>query len=149
MQMQHPIRNIFIAVIGAAAIFTLGLTVAMREPAPAATLQSNVEQQTITVSFLLDDGEKISGWNNVVVSASESTVLGALKAVAAKEKLVLDVDTSSSMGAFVKQIGKQKNGTGQRYWQYWVNGAQPLIAADKLQLKGGEAVFWTFRKSVL
>lgn len=149
MQMQHPIRNIFVAIIGAAAIFTLGLVVAMREPAPTAAPTAGVEQASVKVSFLLDDGEKISGFNNVEVPAAEPTVLGALKKVAAQQTLQLDVDASSSMGAFVKQIGKQKNGAGQRYWQFWVDGSQPLIAADKLVLKGGETVLWTFRKSVL
>lgn len=149
MKMQHPIRNIFIAVIGAAAIFTLGLVTALRDQAPAAAPAPGVEQPAVRVSFLLDDGEKISGFNKVEVAAQESTVLGALKKVAEQQTMQLDVDTSSSMGAFVKQIGKQKNGTGQKYWQFWVDGVQPLIAADRLQLKGGETVLWTFRKSVL
>ncbi len=146
--MQHPIRNGIIVLIGTAAIFTLGLMVALRTqpqvPAPATSQQV----APVTVDFLLDTGDKITSYPKLELYEG-ATVLTALEVVAAREKLTLDVDRSSSMGAFIKQIGDKKNGQAGKYWQYWVGGVQPLVAADKLQLKGGETVLWTFRKSAM
>ncbi|MBI5466033.1 MAG: DUF4430 domain-containing protein [Candidatus Kerfeldbacteria bacterium] len=101
-----------------------------------------------TVSLLIDSGDKLAGYDKLQLPKS-ANVLELLKQVTKVNKLKFDYDTSSPMGAFVKQIGEQVNGQDAKYWQYWVNGVQPMVAADKLELKGGETVLWTFRKSLL
>jgi len=142
--MEKRFVKTVLSVAAGVAVFLLGLSFGSR-PAIAPTITQGALAQH-TVNFLLDDGAKITGWQNVAL-ASGGTVLTVLQEVAQQKNLTLDVDTSSSMGAFVKQIGAQKNGTGGKYWQYWVGGAQPMVAADHYQLKGGETILWTFSKS--
>jgi hypothetical protein len=77
------------------------------------------------------------------------TALGLLETVTRREGLALEVDRSSSLGAFVKQITDRKNGQDTLYWQYYVDGQQPMVAADKYELRGGETVLWTFSKSAM
>ena len=142
--MKDKFVKITLSVAAAIAVFLLGLSFGTL-PVQAPTVNQGVAQQT--VNLLLDDGAKITGYQNQVIPESEPTVLGLLKQVAGEKKLMLSVDNSSSMGVFVKQIGEQKNGTAGKYWQFWVNGAQPMVAADRYSLKGSETVLWTFRKS--
>lgn len=142
--MQSKILRYIIGLAAAFTMFLLGWSYASAPTLPPATVNTSH-----TVDFLLDDGTKIEGYQHQAIPVNEPTVLGVLKEVAAKDNLKLEVDTSSSMGAFIMQIGAQKNGQGTKYWQYWVNGAQPMIAADKYQLKGGETILWTFRKSAM
>ncbi len=143
--MQDRFVKTILSVAAAVAVFLLGLSFGSR-PALAPTVNQGAGVAQHTVDVLLDDGAKITGWQNVALP-SGATVLTVLKQVAQQKNLALDVDTGSSMGAFVKQIGAQKNGTGGKYWQYWVNGGQPMVAADRYMLKGTETVLWTFRKS--
>lgn len=141
--MQSKVLKYIIGFAAAVAIFLLGMSSASAPMVPPPVVAGH------TVDFLLDDGAKITGYQRQAIPQAEPTVLGVLKEVASEKKLTLDVDTSSSMGAFVKQIGSQKNGMGAKYWQYWVNGAQPMVAADRYTLRGGETVLWTFRKSAM
>src|SRR5436190_876323 len=105
--MHKKLGYTIVGLLAATGIFILGMSMAPR-PAVAPTPASKPQA---TVSFLLDDGEKITGFEHQAIPLSEPTVLGLLKEVAAEHKVTLDVDTGSSMGAFVKQIGPQKNGS--------------------------------------
>jgi len=137
-----------VIVLALAGVFGLGYSFAQNQPAPPLTATSFNSANSVTVAVLVDDGNKIVGYTSVNLS-QDNTVLGALKSLSQSQGLVLDYDgpDKSTYGSFVKQIGDKKNGTDQKYWQYWVNGSQPLMAADKYQLKGGETILWTFRKS--
>lgn len=104
----------------------------------------------IKTNLLIDNGQDIIGYPNIILQPDES-VLEMLQQVSQSNslKLAFDPPEKSPLGAFVKQIGEEINGTDNKYWQYWVNGSQPMIAADRYILKGGETVLWTFRKSQL
>lgn len=102
----------------------------------------------IKTNLLIDNGQNIIGYSNIILQPDES-VLEMLQQVTQTNGLrfVFDPPEKSPLGAFVKQIGEEINGTDNNYWQYWINGSQPMIAADRYILKGGETVLWTFRKS--
>ncbi len=51
------------------------------------------------------------------------------------------------MGYLVTQIGAAKNGQDNKYWQYFVNGEQPQISANKYIPKSGEKIEWRFAES--
>jgi hypothetical protein len=51
------------------------------------------------------------------------------------------------MGVFIESIDEVKNGTENKYWQYWVNGELPMVAADKYRVKSGDRVEWKFAPS--
>lgn len=51
------------------------------------------------------------------------------------------------MGVLVSKIGNKANGQEQKYWQFYVNGQQPMISADKFTLKNGDQIEWRFAES--
>lgn len=51
------------------------------------------------------------------------------------------------MGSLVTKINNTKNGQDNKYWQYYVNGEQPQISADKYIPKSDEKIEWRFAES--
>jgi hypothetical protein len=51
------------------------------------------------------------------------------------------------MGVLVKSIDGVENGTDNKYWQYWVNGELPMVAADKKEVEAGDRIEWKFESS--
>ncbi len=139
---------LIIGLLAAVGIFFLGASYGKAPGSAPIQLGIPTSVQSKTAALLLDDGDKVSGYDKQALP-QKANVLELLKQVTTENKLKLDYDTSSPMGAFVKQIGDKISGQDAKYWQYWVNGTQPMVAADKYQLKGGESVLWTFRKSAL
>ena len=137
-----------VALLAAVGVFLLGASYGPSILKPNIPQFGEIPEKVLAVSVLIDDGDKLTGFRTMTIS-SQLDVLQALKQVTSQNNLKLDYDASSPMGAFVKQIGDKINGQDTKYWQYWVNGTQPMVAADKYQLKGGESVLWTFRKSAL
>lgn len=75
-------------------------------------------------------------------------LLDALKELNLKyPELNLQTKDFGEMGTLVEQIGAQKNGAENKYWQYFVNGAQPMVGADKYVLQNNDRVEWKFAKS--
>jgi hypothetical protein len=148
MSLKQKIVYIGIGTVAALGIFLLGLSLGSGPQIynESASQFSTTKQTDLPVAVVIDNGDKITGYEKLALP-QPANALELLKTVTAQHNLKLDYDASSSMGAFVKQIGDKINGQNNKYWQYWVNGAQPMVAADKFELKGGETVLWTFRKS--
>ncbi len=51
--------------------------------------------------------------------------------------------SSVSFGDYVSQIGKYP-AAGSAGWVFKVNGASPLVGADKVELKDGDVVLWYY-----
>lgn len=81
--------------------------------------------------------------------ASEGSAFTILETMTAGAKIPLRFDPSTGFGVFVRQIGDKKNGTDGRFWQYWVNGKFPLVAADRYMLSDGDRVEWRFAVPVI
>ncbi|MDO8435314.1 MAG: DUF4430 domain-containing protein [bacterium] len=136
-------RNIFIA--GFVVFFLAGVVVGgcgtkSNESAPQTTTPA-VPQATVNV--VIDFG---TGFNDesTVPYGSTLTVFSALEAALVGKNYPLDADRSSDLGVFVRGIGGKNNGDEKKYWQYWVNEAFPLIAADKYYLVPNDIVQWKF-----
>lgn len=88
-----------------------------------------------------------NGSDPVVADAmlkNNATVFTATRDVAEEEKMPFVFDPPGDWGVFVRQIGFKKNGDSKQYWQYWVNGIQPQVAADRYVLKPNDRVEWRF-----
>lgn len=142
--MKNFFINLTVATTAAIAVFLIGFSVGLVRASFIDTTPVLVGESG--VSLMINDSEKITNYTNLNISAGE-TVLSVLTEVAATDRFALEVDNSSSLGAFIKQIGEKKNGQSDYYWQYLVNGDQPQVAADKYLLRGGETILWTFSKS--
>ena len=71
---------------------------------------------------------------------SAATPLDALTAAARVGEFFAHV-ASSSFGNYVDQIGFYP-ASGESGWDYKVDGAEPPVGADQLQLKDGDVVLW-------
>jgi len=76
-----------------------------------------------------------------------STVFSLLKKLAERENFKTESKEYEGMGVLVESIDGVKNGVGNKYWQYWVNGELPMVAADKKEIKKGDRVEWKFGPS--
>lgn len=95
------------------------------------------------VSYIIDKGNQ--NINSYQISLSQnSTVFSLLEELAEKENFKVESKVYQEMGVFVESIDGVKNGTDNKYWQYWVNGELPMVAADKKEVKGGDKVEWKF-----
>lgn len=71
---------------------------------------------------------------------SAATPLDALTAAARAGEFYVDV-ASSSFGNYVDQIGFYR-AAGESGWDFKVNGAEPPVGADHVQLQDGDVVLW-------
>ncbi len=76
------------------------------------------------------------------------TVLSVLQALDAENPtLKLETKAYVGLGTLVTTLYGLENGTEQKYWQYEVNGAAPLVAVDAYMLAPGDLVTWEFKES--
>ena len=93
--------------------------------------------------YIIDNGsDDIKAYQ--VLPSRASTVFSLLEEIATGENFKIESKTYQEMGVFVESIDGVKNGTDNKYWQYWVNGELPMVAADKKEAKGGDRVEWKF-----
>lgn len=99
----------------------------------------------LTINLLV---EGLDGLPTTVEFKSGSLLLDVLKDLN-KNYPTLNLQTKDfgQMGVLVEQLGNYKNGTDGKYWQYFVNGIQPMVGADKYVLQNNDQVEWKFTKS--
>ena len=110
---------------------------------PVSPQSSDAPALTGSVQVVIDFG---TGYphNATVPYQPTATAFSALEAAVVGTNLPVRADHSSDLGVFVREIGGMKNGDNKKYWQYWVNGAFPLIASDKYYLVPNDLVEWKF-----
>jgi len=81
-------------------------------------------------------------------SSEAQTVFGALKTFAEENNFDLEYNYKyAEFGVFIESIAGVKNGTDNKYWQYYVNSKLGEVAADKKEVKTGDKVEWRFEKA--
>lgn len=83
-----------------------------------------------------------------IVPSEDSTVFSLLKELSQRENFELESTLYEGMGVFVESIDGLRNGTQDKYWQYWVNDELPQVAADKMQIKKNDVIEWRFEVSL-
>lgn len=79
-----------------------------------------------------------------IAPVSDSTVFSLLEDLSQKKDFEISYKIYPEMGVFVESIDGLGNGTDGKYWQYWVNGELPMVAANNLQVQEGDVVEWKF-----
>lgn len=103
--------------------------------------------QSQTASVLIDTGKDVSGYQNISLQADD-TVWSVLDKLGKKyPDMAVGSDNYKDMGVLVKAIKGYANGTGDEYWQYWVNNKYADVAADKQAVKAGDVIMWKFTKA--
>ncbi len=108
-------------------------------------LEQEKVAEKLTINLLV---EGLSGLPATVEFKSGSLLLDLLKELNQNyPTLNLQTKDFGQMGVLVEQLGNYKNGTDGKYWQYFVNGIQPMVGADKYVLQNNDQVEWKFAKS--
>jgi len=95
------------------------------------------------ILYIIDKGEgEILEYQ--IIPSEGATVFSILQKLAQRENFQVESKIYEGMGVFIESIAGVKNGTNNKYWQYWVNGELPMISADKKEVKGGDKVEWKF-----
>jgi len=63
------------------------------------------------------------------------------------ERLQLMTETYDGMGTLVTSMAGHVNGDDNKYWQYFVNGEMPMVAADQYMLSDKDTLEWKFISS--
>ncbi len=111
-------------------------------------LSGNIEKATENavqeeVSYAIDEGNGKTISSQMAIS-EDSTVFSLLKDLSVKENFKLESKEYKGMGMLVESIDGIKNGTDNKYWQYWINGELPMVAADKKTVEKGDKIEWKF-----
>ncbi|MBU1038920.1 DUF4430 domain-containing protein [Patescibacteria group bacterium] len=147
--MKQRIIYSLVALLAGVGLFLVGFSFGQKSQSVYLRPDNQAEQALSKVAVLVDTGDNLISYGGIEITPGQS-ILDVLVMLNQEKALALDYDgpDKSVYGAFIKKIGNKANGSdGQKYWQYWVNGLQPQVAADKYQLQGGETILWTFRKS--
>ena len=101
--------------------------------------------ETVSVNLMM---EGLEGLPAVWEFKKDTNLLEALKELnQIHPSINLQFKNYGTVGVLVEQIGSRKNGVDGKYWQYFVNDAQPMVSADKYVLQNNDRVEWKFAKS--
>lgn len=78
---------------------------------------------------------------------SGTNLLDATRDVARTYAIDIHEETYDGLGTLITGFGTTTNGTGNRYWQYTVNGTMPMVGAGALTLSPGDSIRWYFAES--
>src|SRR3989338_2648228 len=107
-------------------------------------ISQNVSLQNEKVSVMFDYGNgKINVYTGNIEKENE-TLFELTKDIAEKNKLALEYKEFSGLGVLIEKIGTEKNGTDQKYWQYWANNEYAQVGADMYKVKSGDIIEWKF-----
>lgn len=98
------------------------------------------------VSCIIDKGGGNVNLYQIIPSES-LTAFSLLEELAQRENFKIEFTIYEGSGALVESIDGVRNGTDNKYWQYWLNEELPMTAADKKEIKGGDKVEWKFAPS--
>jgi len=98
------------------------------------------------ISCIIDKGDGNVNLYQIIPSES-LTALSLLEELAQRENFKIEFTIYGGSGALVESIDGVRNGTDNKYWQYWLNEELPMTAADKKEIKGGDKVEWKFAPS--
>ena len=99
------------------------------------------------VSCVIDRGDGNVNLYQIIPFES-LTVFSLLEKLAQRENFKIEFTIYEGTGVLIENIDGIRNGTDNKYWQYWLNEELPMMAADKKEIKGGDKVEWKFAPSL-
>jgi len=116
------------------------------ENSEALGTQEQQEQiENITVNLFIED---FTPSNLLLAVEKGNSVFDILETVNGENpSLNLQSKNYEGLGILVESLGDNSNGKDNKYWQYYVNGQQPMISADQYILDNDDQVEWFFKES--
>ncbi|MBI3291128.1 DUF4430 domain-containing protein [Candidatus Falkowbacteria bacterium] len=136
--------KIIAKIIIAAAIFFAGFYFGQQQAlSPANGL---LPEKEINVNLILNSGAgQIKNFYDIALSGN-ATVFDLLKKTTTENNISLSYkDYGQELGVFIESINNLENDiSGNKYWQYWVNGGYAEIGASNYHLKDGDTIEWRY-----
>ena len=104
---------------------------------PAATAPTN---NSFTLVLDLSSGTKSFAKN----FTEDENLYDALRAATLEEGIAMTSKEYPGIGYLVESIGTDKNGTGGKYWQFWVNDEYAAVGASDYKINPGDIIEWKF-----
>ncbi len=82
-----------------------------------------------------------------LVANNTKNLFAVTEEIAKQQIWDLQYKDYGEMGYLVTKINNTENGQGNKYWQYYVNGEQPQISANKYTPQAGEKIEWRYAES--
>jgi 3-methyladenine DNA glycosylase Mpg len=107
----------------------------------SAQLIRSAIKEKVSYKIIEGNGKIIS---SALIISKNSNVFSLLEALSRQENFKIESKEYKGMGVLVENIDGIKNGTDNKYWQYWINGELPMVSADKKEVKNGDKIEWKF-----
>ena len=112
--------------------------------APAAAVPAAAGiPETGVVAISIDYGDGASAVLPLVEFMRSETMLAVAKRAFAAAGVSFGARDYGA-GMAVTEVGGRQNGTGDRYWEYMVNGARQQESIDRARLSPGDTLEWKF-----
>ncbi len=134
----HKIPVVAIAL----ALVALSLTgTAMQVPEKSEVWLENSDETSVKMVII---GNEWRIEDNIVAYEGD-TVFSILEKVAKRNDISFEYTYYKDFdAALIDSIGKDVNGDGGKYWQYYVNNDIPMVGCDQYALSNGDYVEWSF-----
>ncbi|OGY59198.1 MAG: hypothetical protein A3F24_01665 [Candidatus Colwellbacteria bacterium RIFCSPHIGHO2_12_FULL_44_17] len=105
---------------------------------------TSVQSENGKVSVMVDYGNgKINVYTGNIEKEDE-TLFELTQNIAEKNEVGFEYTEFPDLGVLIEKIGTEKNGTDQKYWQYWANNEYAKVGADMYKVKSGDIIEWKF-----
>jgi hypothetical protein len=138
---------VILVVLSVSAFLAIGLLVATG-PKPAL-----IAPGTVNVTVELDLGGQSSASlpdnSSYQIELRNATAYSALKAASENGNFTLVAEWYPNFRSHrVSEIAGVRDGTDNRYWQYYINGVYMDKGSDLAGLRDGDVVRWVFRSAM-
>ncbi|MBT7553120.1 DUF4430 domain-containing protein [bacterium] len=100
----------------------------------------------LNIEFIFDKQGSISLQYPYSVEKAEN-LLTVTENLAAQQGWEIDSEDYDDLGILITQIKDLKNGQNQKYWQYYINEAMPMVSVDNYFPQKNDNIKWIFDKS--
>lgn len=139
---SKKILLVIVFIVLSISIVFFGRNIFFREKPIPAPLESIIEE----VTYIINKGVEGEINQYQIEIKEDSTVFTLLKELS--ERKDFDITFKEyDIGVFIESIDGYKNGTDNKYWQYWINNMLGEVAADKKQVKNNDKIEWKFEIS--
>jgi len=122
----------------------LGFAFMGGDPAQEVPIQEqeiSAQEQEIVAHTSIDYGNgEIQSFANEVVEQGDSA-LDLLDKLGQEKGIAIEKKDFPGLGEFVEAINGV-HGSGDSYWQFWINGEYAQVGAGQYELKEGDEVLW-------
>jgi hypothetical protein len=95
-------------------------------------------------SLMIDSGDgEITTYPDVSL-AKDRNLFNLMRKAIQEDNKMFEYEEYRDLGILITKIGDKKNGTGNRYWQYWVNNRFAPVAASSYVVQDGDIIEWKF-----